>query len=213
MKPRKKPPSMRDCISDHLCASSSDLAIKIKTTQPSVKSRINCSVKFPARPPGAPPSRLCLFWIQPFVFPLRETGWGASACVDHLPRDSGQRRMRGGEVKTTWEEARMQGTEKERWRKPVTNWRRRRETRGGSVLAVALTARTADTRGVCLCWLKAKKKCPHFHVSFVFFSTRRLVYASDSLHLTFWDGVHNSRRQQGGEARPPLVSFFVCARG
>ncbi len=55
-------------------------------------------MNFPACLPGA--LQQILFALDPaFVFPfLRETGWGASASMDHLPWDSGQRRMREGEV-------------------------------------------------------------------------------------------------------------------
>lgn len=85
------------------CAHTLHLSIKSLSLD---RSRINCTVNFPVRLFGHPPADFVCFGSS-FCFSLWETGWGASACMDHLPWDSGQRRMWEGKMegkKTGWGE-------------------------------------------------------------------------------------------------------------
>lgn len=63
-----------------------------------VTSRINCTMNLPPYLMGT--LKQILFALHPgFVFPSHGLGGGASACMDHLPWDTGQTRMREGKVK------------------------------------------------------------------------------------------------------------------
>lgn len=75
------------------------------------QSRINCRVNFPARSLGHPAADFVCFGSS-FCFSLRETGWGASACTDHLSWDSGQRRMKGRRRGNKVGEVRIQGEQR-----------------------------------------------------------------------------------------------------
>lgn len=149
------------------------------------QTRINCATNFPA----------CLQQIlfaldAAFVFSFRWTGWGASACVDHLPWDSGQRRMREGDM------VRGNGTGRERWSKTVmykekvTYWAVEGNSwkEGHSTITVAVTLdRAENTVLVCDCWWQ---KSALVHTVFrVYISIPRLVYTTDSLHLTSLDSA------------------------
>lgn len=116
-----------------------------------VKPRINC-MNFPAHLLGT--LQQILFALDPaFVFPFWEKGWGASACVDHLSWDSGQRRMREGE-----KGRRIQGAERERWSKTEMDEQRVRdcgvkrkfEEGGSKHRCCGYNDRDSGTQGACL---------------------------------------------------------------
>lgn len=84
--------------------------------------------------------------------------------------------------------------------------RRKGEIRGRRVKALLPWLRRQEQRNIRCLFMICEV------VFLVCISTRRLVYATDSLRLTSLDGAPNSRCQVGGNAWPQLVSVFVCAK-